>query len=238
MAGLPAPEGYLPIENPQTVITIVLPGSPAEEAGLLPGDAILALNGAPVTPEEATQAIGLATAALDFEVSRGEDVSHKFVTPREGVVTGQRAVGISMEVVGTAKLGPARAFGEGMRMSARFLVETAQALGSFLSQAVVGRADLSSVSGPVGLVGMVGEARELGWGYLLFFTAIISVNLSLINLMPFPALDGGRLLFVGIEAVSRRRIPAKIYHVVNTVGFALLIALMLVITVHDIRGIL
>jgi len=85
---------------------------------------------------------------------------------------------------------------------------------------------------------MVGDVRELGFSHLLTFTALISINLAIINLLPFPALDGGRLLFVGIEAITRRSIPSLIFNTVNTIGFALLILLMILITIQDVRNIL
>ncbi|MBI2086718.1 MAG: site-2 protease family protein [Candidatus Zambryskibacteria bacterium] len=95
---------------------------------------------------------------------------------------------------------------------------------------------LSNVIGPVGIVGIVGEVSKLGFSYVLTFTALISINLCLINLLPFPALDGGRLLFVGIETLTRRPIPPRIFNALNSAGFALLILLMILITTRDIRN--
>ena len=127
---------------------------------------------------------------------------------------------------------------EGLEASVKITADTAVALGTLLSQAVVGKANLSELSGPVGIVGMVGDVTKLGVGYLLTFTALISLNLCIVNLLPFPALDGGRLLFVIIESVTRKRIPPRIFNMLNTVGFGLLIFLMILITIHDVRNIL
>ena len=80
----------------------------------------------------------------------------------------------------------------------------------------------------------MGEARVLGIVYLLSFTAFISINLAVINLLPIPALDGGRLLFLAIEGITRRPIPVKFTRAVNTAGFVLLIMFMLFITYRDI----
>ena len=96
------------------------------------------------------------------------------------------------------------------------------------------KSDFSQVSGPVGIAKVVGEASSLGFVYLLTLTALISINLAIINLLPFPALDGGRLLFVFIEAIIRRPIPAKFTKWLNNVGFAFLILLMIAVTAHDI----
>lgn len=126
----------------------------------------------------------------------------------------------------------------GFKASVKITTDTALALGTLVSQAVVGHADLSELAGPVGIVGMVGDVRALGIGYLLTFTALISLNLCIVNLLPFPALDGGRLLLVGIESLTRRRVPPRIFNTLNTVGFALLILLMILITIHDVSNIL
>ena len=88
------------------------------------------------------------------------------------------------------------------------------------------------------IVGMVGDMRELGVSYLVMFTALLSINLAIINLMPFPALDGGRLLFVIIETITRRPIPSRFFNALNALGFGLLIFLMVLITIQDVRNIL
>ena len=95
-------------------------------------------------------------------------------------------------------------------------------------------ADLSQVAGPIGIAGVVGGAAANGLGNLLSLMAIISINLALINLIPIPALDGGRLLFVLIEGIMRRPIKVQVARTVNSIGFAFLILLMVVVSAHDI----
>ncbi|MDP2665790.1 MAG: site-2 protease family protein, partial [bacterium] len=95
-------------------------------------------------------------------------------------------------------------------------------------------ADLSQVAGPIGIAGVVGTASMQGFGYLFSIMAIISINLALINLIPIPALDGGRLLFVTIESIIRRPIKPAVAQALNGIGFLFLILLMLVVTAHDI----
>ncbi|MSR87574.1 MAG: RIP metalloprotease [Candidatus Zambryskibacteria bacterium] len=143
-----------------------------------------------------------------------------------------------LEAAQNGHLSVVEAVPESLRISAVLTLKTTQALSIFISQAVVGHADLSTVTGPVGLVGLVGEVSGLGFGYLLTFIALISINLCIINLLPFPALDGGRLIFVVLEAISRRSIPARIFNAINAVGFALLIFLMILITIRDVKNIL
>jgi regulator of sigma E protease len=97
-----------------------------------------------------------------------------------------------------------------------------------------GTSDLSGVTGPVGIAGLVGEATDLGFAYLMSFTAFISLNLAVLNLIPFPALDGGRVLFVLIEAIKRSPIKPVVANTLNVAGFSLLILFMVFITVKDI----
>jgi regulator of sigma E protease len=97
-----------------------------------------------------------------------------------------------------------------------------------------GTAKLSSVTGPVGIAGLIGDAAKLGFTYLIMFTAIISINLGVLNLIPFPALDGGRIFFVIIEAIIRRPIKPIVANSFNAIGFGLLILLMIIVTYRDI----
>ena len=242
IAGLPAPANLsLPVENTRTVITTVLPLSPAATAGLKSGDIIVSLSRGEIPSELAPEALSLFIARsvepITFTVERGGEISTKVVAPEESIIKDRLAVGISMDVIGIVKLPPHKALWYGLKTTSELTLLTGQAIGTFIFEALSGRADLASVTGPVGIVGMVGDVRELGLTYLLTFTALLSINLTIINLLPLPALDGGRLFFIGIEGITRRSIPPRIFNVLNTVGFALLILLMLVITVQDVRNI-
>jgi regulator of sigma E protease len=104
----------------------------------------------------------------------------------------------------------------------------------FLFEAVQMKADFSQVAGPVRIAGYVGEASAFGFTSLLMFTAFISLNLAVINVLPIPALDGGRLLFVIIEAIKGSPIRPRVAGMVNAIGFLLLILLMIAVTWNDI----
>lgn len=244
VTGIPSPAGLdLPLENPQTVITMVVPGSPADVGGLKAGDTIVgisrnrhALEGE-FSPEVVSNFIAESSEPIVFEVKRGENLSARTVTPTVGIIADRPAVGISMEMIGTVHLPLHKAVWEGLKTTWSLTWLTAKAIVGLIAQAFVGKADLGAVTGPVGIVGMVGDMRELGLAYLITFTAMLSINLSIINLLPFPALDGGRLLFVGIESITRKRIPARFFNAVNAAGFALLIFLMILITIRDVRNI-
>lgn len=155
-------------------------------------------------------------------------------TSRVNDIPSKKIIGIYMENVGVVKLNPVLALWEGGKLTVITVKQVAIGLGTFLFKAVKGQGDFSQVSGPVGIVGLVGDAAHFGLAYFLGFVAFISLNLAVINLVPFPALDGGRVLFVIIEAIIRRPIKPKIANAANAIGFFILITLMLVITYRDI----
>jgi regulator of sigma E protease len=95
-------------------------------------------------------------------------------------------------------------------------------------------AEKVDVTGPVGIASMAGEAARKGIWTFLSFLALINLNLGLINILPFPALDGGRLLFTAGEMILRRRLPSKLENYIHMTGFILLIMLILYITWQDV----
>jgi regulator of sigma E protease len=129
-----------------------------------------------------------------------------------------------------------KATGYSIQATAHMTKLTAVGLFSFLGQLFTGNANFKEVAGPVGIVGLVGKAAENGINDILFLTAIISINLAVLNLLPFPALDGGRLVVVLIEAIRRKDLNYQKVAIVNTVGFLFLIALMILLTFHDIKN--
>lgn len=143
-------------------------------------------------------------------------------------------VGASLALVEVVNQPFLSAIAEGFNSTIGGLKAITVGLYTLISQAFLGDADFSQVAGPVGIVGLVGEAATFGVTALLTFTAIISLNLAVINLLPFPALDGGRLLFVAIETVTRTTIPPEWAGRLNLVGFAILMLLMIAVTYNDI----
>ena len=232
-----------PVENSRTVILDVLPASPAEEAGLAAGDEILLLRAgdtelAPSNAAAASDFIGAhAEERLRITYKRGDEEGEIFVFATTGLIEespNMKAIGVSIATVGTATLPPHRAIVEGAKTTGVLLGAVAVAIFSFIGSALTLSADLSQVAGPIGIVGLVGDAASVGLVSVFFLTAVISLNLAIINLLPFPALDGGRLLFVGIEKLKGSPIKPKIASVVNSIGFALLILLLLIVTYSDI----
>lgn len=244
LSGAPAPvsyEGKGIVHDPVPMITAVLPEAPAKDSGMKSGDVIKNISsssGKEITPSSADEALAFIqqeeNATLTFSLLRAGKSLDVTVTPKEGVIADKKAIGVALDDVGTLKLGLIPAFIEGARLTGHLLKAVTVGLFGFIADAVRGQADLSAVTGPVGIAGMVGDASHLGVSYLLTFTALISFHLAVINLLPFPALDGGRILFVAIEAIKRSPINPKVSNTINAIGFAILILLMIVITYRDI----
>ncbi len=246
MSGLPTsvgvePAGYKLSNVNLTVVSVVLK-SPAEKAGLKSGDKItnitdiVSSNSADdvrnPTTEDVQRIIAKSYSAVLIEYKRGEKEDSVIITPN---VTGEKpTIGISMDMIGTAKLPLFTAFVEGMRLNWFVTKSTVAGLYGLIAEALHGKGSLDSVSGIVGMVGMTGDAYQFGIVYLLSFAALISINLAIINLLPIPALDGGRLLFLLIEKIKGSSIRPKIVNMANMIGFSVLMLFMLVITYHDI----
>jgi regulator of sigma E protease len=246
MSGLPTsvgsqPEGYT-VTDVHVVVVSVLPHSPAEISGLSSGDKIVSIqSGIDVVKDINTDTlksfvISHPNKEIDFGYIRGKNdqINVVKIVPVKSSTTGDPSIGIAMDEIGTVKLPVLRAFWEGMKLDWSTTTETAIGLYTLIASAIAGKGSFSSVTGPVGMVGIVNSAYQFGFIYLLSFTALISVNLAIINLIPFPALDGGRLLFVLIEKIKGSPINQKFANTANTVGFALLIILMLFVTYHDV----
>ena len=111
-----------------------------------------------------------------------------------------------------------------------------------LKMLVTGQLSVNDMSGPVGIVKTIGDAYEQSLAVSVFFavmemlnlTVLLSANLGVMNLLPFPALDGGRLVFLIVEMITKKKVPEKIEAAVNMVGFALLMGLMVVVMISDI----
>ena len=246
ISGLPTSVGSEPkgtkLENVNLTIVSVLTKSPAEISGLKSGDKIVLIkNGKDfvqdINPDSLKSFIAShSKEEIDIGYLRGKNSNQMIakVTPISGIADGKPGIGIAMDEIGTAKLGILPAFWEGLKLDCSVTKQTVVGLYRLIRDGIRGKGSFSSVTGPVGMVSIVGDASKFGLSYLLSFAALISVNLAIINLIPFPALDGGRLLFLLIEKIKGSRLNPKFTNTANMVGFAILILLMLLVTYHDI----
>ncbi len=245
--GVPVPGGYEPLSGkPETELMVVsvLPSSPAQASGVLSGDVVLFLE----SEKETLQPVHLASfqefiarndsqlvTMLVRRVENGEKVTHVLsVTPTSLLTTEHPAIGVSLSELSLLKLSVDEALLEGFRFTVFTIKDTTFGLFSFIKNSFIGSAALSDITGPIGIAGLVKEASTVSFAYLLSFTAFISVNLAVINLLPFPALDGGRLLFVVVESIIRRPIYPAVVNFLNVAGLIILLFLMVVVSYHDI----
>lgn len=239
-----SPEEVLRAPDATLVVSRVVAGSPADKAGLMAGDAIRSLS-TDIDTFSSADSDGFTAFIADAKegeeinivVTRGQEEITVSVIPEEKIVLAdptRKAIGVGIGVVGTVPLSIFEAPIEGFILTVEIVKQTAIGLLQFFGSIFSFTADLSQVSGPVGIVGAVGDANAEGFTSLLVLTAIISINLALINILPIPALDGGRLLFVIIESIIRRPLPVQFTVAINMLGFAFLILLMIAITASDV----
>lgn len=214
------------------IITGATDNSPAYLSGVKPGDRILDFIDSATFTEFIKENAG---KEISFNVRRGSEKLTIKATTRENPPQGEGALGVSL-IDGGGRLGFATAILEGLKTTITLI---GLIIGSFvflIKGLILGSADLAGVVGPIGIFNVAGEAGSLGLVYFLNLLALISINLGVINILPFPALDGGRLLFILIEKVKGSPLPQKFEQLTNGIGFALLIALMVVITLRDISN--
>ncbi len=233
------------VTESKLLVTNVLKNSPAEKAGLLAGDSLLKFsigddilnNPEPETVKEFVNKYGDKNVVVSClrKVGGVATTSVLTVVPKKGVVGDAPSIGIAMEKVGIVQMSWWQSLYYGAIFTYDLTINTVLGLKYFFTSIFTeGSSALKSVSGPIGLFGMVGDASRMGVVYLINFMAIISINLAVLNLLPFPALDGGRLLFLAVEGIRNKRLNPKIANTLNLIGFGLLMLLMAVVAYSDI----
>lgn len=217
-------------------ITEVAKGSPAAAAGLQINDTITEINGKKVT----TTATFITTVKKDsgkpitLTVTRNGETFTKSITPRANPPKGQGAVGVGISDITIKKYAwyEAPFFGtlEAFKFSWIILSGLVQMVVGLIFQG----AKPEGVAGPVGVAQLTGQAVSYGVNATLWFVALLSINLAVLNVLPIPALDGGRLFFIAIEFITRKKVNPKYEGYAHAVGLAVLLGLMVLITVFDI----
>jgi regulator of sigma E protease len=216
--------------------------SPAYKAGITPGSTIVRISSVGHVADLRT-----ATSVIAFIGAHSNDpitVTYKHldgyiatttVMAVYGIVPEKKAIGVSLDSVGVVDTSFLEALRIGWDRTVDITLMTLDGLKSLLVMIFKGENVISSLSGPVGIAKIVGETSEYGHTAVLTLIAVLSINLAIFNILPFPALDGGRLIVVTIEAIIRRKIPFKYYSWLNVISFAFLIILLVVVTIHDFK---
>ena len=224
-------------------ITQVFPQSPAAEAGLKIGDIILAVKLPEkknwLKIEKSQDLIAFLkenkTEKVQLKIKRKEKVLEKSVLVRENPPENQGPMGIALADVGLEKLPFLLSFWQAAKDIFYFTLLISKTIIQLVKILFSQGKVIEGVVGPVGIVIFGAQFAEASFAYLLSFIGLLSLNLAILNLLPFPALDGGRLLFLFVEKIRRKPIPLKVENAINSLGFLLLIVLMILITFRDIK---
>jgi len=221
------PDGYRPY------VAEVMNGSPAETAGLLSGDIILSINGENLASssefiEIVSQSAGVQ---LNSRILRGSDTLSLAVIPGS-----DGKIGISINDIFEGKSEyKTYGFFESFYVAGADLINLTKVTFSVGSKVITGQVEFGKAfGGPVRIAQLAAKSADVGIESFLFFIAVLSLSLALINIMPFPVLDGGHLLMIIIETIARREIPVKVKIAINNAGFVLLLLLMAFIIYNDI----
>jgi regulator of sigma E protease len=218
-------------------ISLVEPGGPADKAGIKPGDRIISINGIEVSTFGEMRQIIQEQVEKPIEVKwkrDGDEYTATLTTFKDRVLdekgetkyVGKIGIGPSYTII---KVGFFRSFLEGIGFAIFILVESIK----FIIGLITGTASIKLLGGPVLIAQVAGETAKTGIANLLSFMALLSVNLSFINVLPIPMLDGGHLLFLGIEKIRGRPLTIKQRAAMQQVGLAFLILLIIFVTYND-----
>jgi regulator of sigma E protease len=229
----------------EPMVASVNPGSPAAAAGIQPGDRFVSVNGEKVDTFADVQRLvsGRAGDPLTFVMLRdGSEVS-MVATPQpmeQEDALGNKIKVAVIGVVNNQELGqprlitysPIGALGAAVEETGHIVERT----GQFLTRFAVGREDKCQLGGPVKIAGMSAQAARLGFDWLVQLVALLSVGIGILNLLPIPPLDGGHLMFYGIEAVIRRPVSERMMEAVYRTGMLLVLAFMAFVFWNDLFG--
>ena len=214
---------------PETLfISEVLPDSPAAAVGLMPQDRISGFK----TAEEFIEFIDANRGReVTLDIRRGSDDLVFKAVPRADA---DAALGVALMEGGVARHSFFSGIWEGLKTSVSIVIGIAQGFWDLLWGIFAGGRIAADIVGPVGVFGVASQAGELGLMYVVQLIALISLNLAVLNILPFPALDGGRFLFIILEKIKGSPLNMKFERAANAFGFSLLLLLMLAITVRDV----
>ncbi|WP_342600717.1 RIP metalloprotease RseP [Psychrobacillus sp. FSL H8-0483] len=217
----------------EPVITTVMENSPAAQAGLKDGDLVTGINGSPITTwDELSEKVKVSpNESMNFTVDRNGEVLEFSMTPN-AVESGEEKVGqIGVQYMSPLEKNPVQAVVFGAQQTYEWTVRIFTLLGTLIT----GNFSIDDLSGPVGIYKATEEVAQYGVFNLMHWAAILSINLGIMNLLPLPALDGGRLLFFLFEALRGKPIDKQKEGMVHFVGIMLLMVLMVVVTWNDIQ---
>jgi regulator of sigma E protease len=226
--------------NPQIQISTVAPNTPAEKAGLRMGDTIekISFGEEEIIPTKIKEIQDFTNSHLDEDIiltiKRGKEVFETSLIPRSSYPEGQGPMGVALFMTAIQKYSWYLSPWYGILATGRITFYIArgyfQAIASFFQGEPTG----VQLLGPVGVFQMLNQSQQLGVNYFLNFLVLISLNLAIFNILPIPAVDGGKILFLGIEAIRKKPVPENIERNLTAACFLALLLLMVWVTINDV----
>jgi regulator of sigma E protease len=225
-------------------ISIISPDSPAQTAGLKVGDTITALwlknEDLRLEVDKVVQVQEYMQAhkgqEITMAIQRGKNTLNVNLTPRASPPAGQGPLGIGLVRTALKTYPWYSACFEGFKATLEMTWMTIVAYAQAIAKLFKGVPTGLQMMGPVGIVGLLSQGAGMGLTYFLQMIALLSINVSLINLLPIPAFDGGKLMFLSIGAIRRKPVPRQIEEKITTAFFILLIVLMIFVSIKDVRN--
>lgn len=240
MIGMPqALDGINPsakVTDKKIQVAQILPDSPAARSGIQLGDAIADINGQSfATAEELQLFVGEhAGEELDYNIIRERQEITLKITPEIIAETGKGGIGVAIVETGIVRYPWYLAIPEGIKTTFFLVWAIIVAFFELLKGLIMGQGASAELAGPIGIAALTGQAARMGIVYIMQFAAMLSINLAIINFFPFPALDGGRVLFLIIEKIKGSPVRRELEAAIHNTGFALLMLLVLLVTFRDV----
>lgn len=235
--------GLIGFDIPTGSVAIIglAPGSPAARADLQEGDTILSIDG--LTVRNTYELVQYTNERLGEEVAlsikRGEETIPARLTPRREPPANEGAMGVmiqTVDIVGTDKL--RYSLWEAIPIAGRMIGDVVAAIFSGVAGMIQG-VIAPDITGPIGIAAVTAEVAKSGLVALMQFTAFLSIQLAIVNLLPFPGLDGGRLAFIALEALrGGKRVAPEKEGFIHLVGLVILVGLMLIVSYQDVARLL
>lgn len=230
------------IKDAKIQISQIVPGSPADSMGIKAGDEIIRCgNPDEICSRNFSDIVEVQNfissrkgEKIILKIKRGKDLLDLRGVPRTEYPADQGALGVSLVKTAVVQYPWYEAIVKGLTTTIDIIILIITTLFDVIKGLVVGQKVAVDVSGPVGIAYLTKQVTQLGLVYILQFAALLSINLGIINGLPFPALDGGRILFIIIEKIKGSPVSRKVEQLFHTAGFILLIILMILVTAKDL----
>lgn len=232
----------VPIENPDTTISALVEDGPAYNAGVEPGDKFIAIDGKAIETWEEMNTIIMESSTEDIltvTVERGQESAEPEVfdvqiQPMLSEDGSRVLLGIYGQTAERQAVNPVKAIGLGVSTTWETTVMMVDVLGDLFTGQINIMDEEEGLTGPVGIVQIIDESAKAGWVYVFNLAALLSINLGVINILPIPALDGCKLVFLLYEALRGKPVAPEKEGMLNMIGFMLLMGLIVVVTYKDI----